>query len=551
MTPIESRSGDNKNCVKCFTIEDLDAGVAAKENWDLVKVTCTQTFNKRDPFGLTFITIMGKVKKIEENKEVQSVPVKAETPKKMIGRFAMRDDSDDEDDGPKGVSIMNRWKRKTTDNLTDPASKLTMKNSTSAAPKNTKYLDRNRESLLYSREDEDDDRFYGTGKKIIAEKEKKQAEKRKAEESENTTPKRKTKDFNEFLSSKGNDQSAGQNSSVKKKDHTSSTSFSPTRVATQPKNPDIKPQTRPRLSQNHPPSPPDSPPKLKTPKKPKNITYKPFNQLFRGVTFVISGIQNPDRAELRSLALELGARYAPDWNNNCTHLICAFKNTPKYREVQGKGKIVTKDWIIQCHEQRKRLPWRRFALDDKLKEKHESEDEVWDEKDQPKPNKTSPSTSSSKKFSPIKHSNSEDKDDVLDLYDLGYDDPPPTLEASDNGNEVKEVDDPYSKSTDDESEAPKSQQLSQSSSQPVPGIFSGKKFYFHPSIKDTDVIIFEHSVPDQGGKIITDLHRAHYVISEVPFSKDAGLKGEVLKPRWVFESLEMECLIPTKRYKVE
>lgn len=48
---------------------------------------------------------------------------------------------------------------------------------------------------------------------------------------------------------------------------------------------------------------------------------KPFNRLLEGVTFAISGYQNPSRGELRSKACAMGAKYRPDWDNTCTHLM--------------------------------------------------------------------------------------------------------------------------------------------------------------------------------------------------------------------------------------
>ena len=74
----------------------------------------------------------------------------------------------------------------------------------------------------------------------------------------------------------------------------------------------------------------------------------------------------------------MGARYRGDWDGSCTHLICAFTNTPKFNQVKGKGKIVKKEWLERCHSERKRLPWRRFCLDNGDK-KAESEEEVWEE----------------------------------------------------------------------------------------------------------------------------------------------------------------------------
>lgn len=56
-------------------------------------------------------------------------------------------------------------------------------------------------------------------------------------------------------------------------------------------------------------------------KKPKQQLRKPFSHLLEGVSLVISGIQNPDRAMIRSMALNMGAKYEPDWKASCTHLM--------------------------------------------------------------------------------------------------------------------------------------------------------------------------------------------------------------------------------------
>lgn len=48
---------------------------------------------------------------------------------------------------------------------------------------------------------------------------------------------------------------------------------------------------------------------------------KPFNELLNGVTLVISGIQNPERANIRSQSMAMGAKYKADWDKNCTHLM--------------------------------------------------------------------------------------------------------------------------------------------------------------------------------------------------------------------------------------
>lgn len=61
------------------------------------------------------------------------------------------------------------------------------------------------------------------------------------------------------------------------------------------------------------------------------------------------------------------------------HFRCAFKNTPKYNEVLGKGKIVKRSWIEDSFNQRKYLPWRRYALVSEEALKGESEEEICEE----------------------------------------------------------------------------------------------------------------------------------------------------------------------------
>lgn len=52
-----------------------------------------------------------------------------------------------------------------------------------------------------------------------------------------------------------------------------------------------------------------------TTKKPK---AKP---VFDGVIFALSGFQNPLRSQIRDKGIKLGAKYRPDWTDDCTHLV--------------------------------------------------------------------------------------------------------------------------------------------------------------------------------------------------------------------------------------
>ncbi|XP_047508001.1 DNA repair protein XRCC1 isoform X1 [Pieris napi] len=88
--------------------------------------------------------------------------------------------------------------------------------------------------------------------------------------------------------------------------------------------------------------------------------------ILRGVVFTLSGYQNPRRGLLRDAALSLGARYQPDYSPRCTHLVCAFPNTPKLRAVRASGEAcvaVRGEWIEACVRSRRRMPWRPYATE--------------------------------------------------------------------------------------------------------------------------------------------------------------------------------------------
>ncbi|KAH0448318.1 hypothetical protein IEQ34_022118 [Dendrobium chrysotoxum] len=103
-----------------------------------------------------------------------------------------------------------------------------------------------------------------------------------------------------------------------------------------------------------------------------------FSKLLEGVVFVLSGFVNPERSTLRAQAVEMGAEYQPDWTSGCTLLVCAFPNTPKFRQVEtDNGTIVSKEWISECYNHKKLVdierylmhvgkPWRRCADQNQL-----------------------------------------------------------------------------------------------------------------------------------------------------------------------------------------
>ncbi|CAH8516987.1 unnamed protein product [Heterobilharzia americana] len=96
----------------------------------------------------------------------------------------------------------------------------------------------------------------------------------------------------------------------------------------------------------------------KAPKPSHSSSQKPLSN----VIFTLSGYQNPLRSQIRDKAIELGAKYRQDWGPDCTHLICAFPNTPKFNIVKGKGIIVSDKWITQCYETKSSTPWRSYRV---------------------------------------------------------------------------------------------------------------------------------------------------------------------------------------------
>ncbi|KAG8093953.1 hypothetical protein GUJ93_ZPchr0012g21710 [Zizania palustris] len=147
-----------------------------------------------------------------------------------------------------------------------------------------------------------------------------------------------------------------------------------------------------------------------------------LSKLLDGVVFVLSGFVNPERSTLRSQALDMGAEYRPDWTSDCTLLVCAFANTPKFRQVESdNGTIVSKEWILESHSKRKLVdiepylmhvgkPWRNnkelVESDEDKKKKHKEHDKQVERSHvKPSPSATIEarySNAANKHFSPTK-----------------------------------------------------------------------------------------------------------------------------------------------------
>lgn len=331
MTLVEARNGTNPNRVRCFTNMALVESVA-KQKWDLVKFFCTQPFNSKVQYGLSFVTLhtpeavqdddFSSMKPVPVIKHSQ--PVGKDEPKRNsqnFGKFNIRTESDSDDDSnlkKESLSPFNRWQTKKRESPQDDMKKLGSQETKKknepvneiranikdklkaklqsenrkrirtneyssdddASPAKVKSINRNRTSLMY--EDEDDAPNEKIQKKMDKDRENKDKEKKEKSPLKNHTMKSK---FSSFITDRPSTSAESEKTSPKKL----------------------------FMAKDKP---------SRSPSKPKNeIKYKPFNKLLDGVVFVMSGYVNPERALLRQKAVDMGARYKQDWDRSCTHLV--------------------------------------------------------------------------------------------------------------------------------------------------------------------------------------------------------------------------------------
>ncbi|ALC48365.1 XRCC1 [Drosophila busckii] len=437
MTPIESKNSSNVNRVRWFDHNSLNAATLP-DKWKLLKIVVTQPFNKHVQYGISFIKVHVTARTSTSSSASASTSTSTNTSAsasatasikakplvpdkfKLAGSsslaFKMREDSPDSEPDS---TLFQRWKatRNDTDkpaasaaaairdagspaglrrlSETKPTPKMTR--SASKAPtasatvtkSEAKTLDRNRASLLFGDDEDDDDdsdeplallnaRQQRMSKHIEADKNRRrlelEAEQKKKDKNKRLsieTPATKeaaksTPERSQKVQASSTSEKKETNKKLSMEAPASTSKAKPTPDRSQKRlsssvNDDNKPAKKLKISDT------------------KIIKYVPFKQLLSDVVLVISGIQNPDRTDLRSKALAMGAKYKSEWDSGCTHLICAFRSTPKYNQMKGKGKIVTRSWIEKCYDQKKYLPWRRYALVTSEAAQNESDDEIYDE----------------------------------------------------------------------------------------------------------------------------------------------------------------------------
>jgi len=386
MSPGEARLGDMATRVRMFGHEKLSAAVA-KEKWDMVKVVATQPFTKHTRYGIAFVTVSGKT----ASGAVPSAASTLNAPSLKLGAFRLKEEKKDdiavgslfrrqkEQDVVGGVTSVaaslradktladmalakaekEESKRKRSDEGGDEAKTKKIRPEGGDLPRRDGVPGESRADMFKTFEPKKDE---------VKKKEKvsnvKHSDLRKERKSIEEDLKERVKKYKNQDNNDGKITAAAKQSDSNKKAGGETSTKVDQGLTTKPKSEEGN-----RKVQNG----------TKMEESKKLTRSAPFRDLLRGVVFAISGFQNPLRGEIRGKAMEMGAKYEPDWSNKCTHLICAFTNTPKFQQVKTSGgKIVKKDWLEECHSRRKRLPWRRFCLD-RADQGEESEEEVWEQ----------------------------------------------------------------------------------------------------------------------------------------------------------------------------
>ncbi|XP_004644396.1 DNA repair protein XRCC1 isoform X4 [Octodon degus] len=310
MSPAESRSSSNPNRVRIFGPDKL-VRAAAEKRWDRIKIVCSQPYTKDSPYGLSFIRLHSP-----PDKEETEVPPQKGTVTKL-GQFRVKEEDESASSLRPGALFFGRINKTSPATASDPTgpSYAAATLQASSAATSTSPLSKAAGSTSKPQE----------------------------------SPKGKRKlDLNVEERKTPNKPSAQLSAPALKRPKlsapTRTPAAAPVPVAAQKTVPG-KPRgegTEPRAAHGGP---------------------QELGKILQGVVVVLSGFQNPFRSELRDKALELGAKYRPDWTPDSTHLICAFANTPKYSQVLGLGgRIVRKEWVLDCHRMRRRLPSQRYLM---------------------------------------------------------------------------------------------------------------------------------------------------------------------------------------------
>lgn len=370
LTNDEATNNKFRDQVQIFTKKELNPDTF-KTKFDRIKVTCMQSANPRELFGLTFITfktevvvdlgldVFGrfKMKEPEENKKTDFDDFR-EKYKKLMGK-----------DKPTNSSFKEELKNKAKEASVESFSKR--QNETRDPPKRPllQMLEDGKEEEVFGKKEstpqkEADTKKTKTEKKVeytpfgdvVTPKASKKDPKKNGEASTSSQESKKKPSLDqdeEELTKKdpkknGEASTSGQEN--KKKHSLDQDEEKPTKKMKCSECESCEDKLCKDCGQLY------AEKEKQKRQEEKKKQKKPFNKLFEGITFSLSGYVNPQRDSLRKKALQMGAKYIadPNTNNPCTHLICAFRNTPKYQQLKNCSKIVSHVFIEDCFDNKMR-----------------------------------------------------------------------------------------------------------------------------------------------------------------------------------------------------
>lgn len=529
MSPTESRSGTNMNRVRFFGPNQLQKSTA-QEKWDKVKIVCSQPYSKNIAYGLAFVKFHSPPDKND--------PPPTSSPKlTKLGQFRVKDESPSSGHSLQPGSLFFSRENATKSSTSLKASPQSEKISYAAA------------ALQASGSS------HSSGQ---------------ASSSTSASPQPPAKRKFEF--SKERQSAPGPPPSKKK-----SPSGSPEGKAATPKH---KPSPVSTPSPSTAKASPvqkaadrkrESEPKTKQKAKSQEEEQVPFTRLMEGVVFVLSGFQNPFRGELREKALEMGAKYRPDWTPDATHLICAFANTPKYSQVKSAGGIIVrKDWVLDCHKRKQKISYKRYLMDGP-ESSSESEMEVDDESEEEMNTKTPQKKEKqvTAKKTPQKKEEDDEYAGSTDVDEPGGDDDESAVDTEDELQRVEEErkqkkaategtvvkdEDPYGGSTDENTDAEAEED------HPIPELpdfLSGKHFFLYGKFPNNDRrLLLRYIVAFNG--VIEDYmtEKVQFVVTSEGWHdsfEDALMENTNLnfvKPDWIYAISARQKMLPYQPYTV-
>ncbi|XP_060076028.1 DNA repair protein XRCC1-like [Ylistrum balloti] len=539
MSPMDSRNNTNRNSVRMFGKEKLSK-TAVSEKWDRVKIVCTQPFNKTSSYGLSFIKFHSPP--APGDKEEPSVGAK------KLGAFLIKPEK--EDDIQMGSVFAKRSEVKDTMPATGAAA-IRAASRLSEESRSTSVL-----SPAASQKSKTNDVASSlkseTSESSSFSKSKPSNTKAAPKMSENRSKRKHKLSDNEGQSSDDDDSLPGKPPLKKQTTSLSSTASS------------VNSDTKTTLK------------KIKS-EPARESPIKSFKRLMEGVVFSLSGFQNPFRAELRDMATEMGGVYKADWDKTCTHLICAFTNTPKYNQVKGKGRIVKKDWVQHCYKQKKYLPWRKYRLGDadyssdeedkedepvikKTPSKHKEKQDIRDDKS------SSSKESTSKKVKKEVYDDDTDVDSGEDTEDevrrikqkMEKGDKSKADEVDNYGDSTDNDDEPSKKTTHNKVSKMEVEDDDDDSGLPeLPDLFTNKNFFLYGDFSVSERRLIVRYITAYNGELENYMcDKVNFVVTynkwDDNFDEALADNSELVfvKPKWIYSCHEKNKTLPFQPYIV-